>query len=78
MQTFSRAHRGAMGEAVPAMSSARKYGDGYQLRNNVGGGRLSGSLSLRISLRSRIFNIGQDSALEAREPERSREGLRWA
>lgn len=59
-------------------SSSARYGDGNQLRNHMGGGRLSGSLSLRISLRSGLFRIGQDSALKARGPARTGESFRWA
>ena len=60
------------------MSSSARYGGGSQLRNHVGGGRLSGSLSLRICLRSGLFRIGQDSALKARGPARTGESFRWA
>lgn len=47
------------------MSSSTRSRGADQFRNYVGGRRLSGSLSLRISLRTELFRLGRDLALEA-------------
>lgn len=52
---FFQGQGGCSRRGGAGMSSSARHGDGYQLRNHS----LSRSLSIRISLRSGIFNIGQ-------------------